>query len=44
MKTLPMTKKDARKFMRMFFSGAVEVELDKQGRINIPQNLRNMLI
>ncbi|MCE3370371.1 division/cell wall cluster transcriptional repressor MraZ, partial [Staphylococcus aureus] len=23
----------------MFFSGAVEVELDKQGRINIPQNL-----
>ena len=34
------TKKDARKFMRMFFSGAVEVELDKQGRINIPQNLR----
>ena len=24
----------------MFFSGAVEVELDKQGRINIPQNLR----
>src|SRR5699024_10428155 len=40
MKTLPMTKKDARKFMRMFFSGAVEVELDKQVRINIPQNLR----
>ena len=39
MKTLPMTKKDARKFMRMFFSGAIEVELDK-GRINIPQNLR----
>ena len=36
MKTLPMTK-DARKFMRMFFSGAIEVELDKQGRINIPQ-------
>lgn len=35
MKTLPMTKKDARKFMRMFFSGAIEVELDKQGRINI---------
>ena len=30
--------------MRMFFSGAVEVELDKQGRINIPQNLGNMPI
>lgn len=40
MKSLPMTKRDARKFMRMFFSGAVEVELDKQGRINIPKNLR----
>ncbi|TDL98780.1 transcriptional regulator MraZ [Macrococcus brunensis] len=37
---LPITKKDARKFMRLFFSGAVEVELDKQGRINIPANLR----
>lgn len=40
MKSLPMTKRDARKFMRMFFSGATEVELDKQGRINIPKNLR----
>ncbi|PTK53380.1 division/cell wall cluster transcriptional repressor MraZ, partial [Staphylococcus nepalensis] len=40
MNSLPMTKRDARTFMRMFFSGAVEVELDKQGRINIPKNLR----
>ncbi|TDM07376.1 division/cell wall cluster transcriptional repressor MraZ [Macrococcus lamae] len=40
LKTLPITKKDARKFMRMFFSGAVEVDLDKQGRINIPSHLR----
>ncbi|WP_414046743.1 division/cell wall cluster transcriptional repressor MraZ [Macrococcus equi] len=39
LKTLPMTKRDARKFMRLFFSGAVEVEIDKQGRINIPKNL-----
>lgn len=39
LKTLPLTKKDARKFMRMFFSGAVEVEIDKQGRINIPKHL-----
>lgn len=39
LKTLPITKRDARKFMRLFFSGAVEVELDKQGRINIPKNL-----
>ena len=40
LKTLPLTKKDARKFTRLFFSGAVTVEIDKQGRINIPQNLR----
>lgn len=40
MKSLPMTKRDARKFMRLFFSGATAVEVDKQGRINIPQNLR----
>ncbi|KAA1042705.1 division/cell wall cluster transcriptional repressor MraZ [Macrococcus equipercicus] len=40
LKTLPITKKDARKFMRLFFSGAVEVDLDKQGRINIPSHLR----
>ena len=40
MKTLPLTKKDARKFMRIFFSGATVVEMDKTGRINIPANLR----
>lgn len=40
LKTLPLTKKDARKFTRLFFSGAAFVEIDKQGRINIPQNLR----
>ena len=32
--------KDARKFARYFLSGAAMVELDKQGRILIPQNLR----
>lgn len=40
LKTLPLTKRDARKFTRLFFSGATNVEVDKQGRINIPQNLR----
>lgn len=40
MRNLSLTKKDARKFMRLFFSGATLVEVDKQGRINIPQNLR----
>ncbi|HEX6594835.1 MAG TPA: division/cell wall cluster transcriptional repressor MraZ [Bacillota bacterium] len=40
LKKLPITKKDARAFTRFFFSGAVECEVDKQGRINIPQPLR----
>ena len=31
----PFTKKDARVFNRFFMSGATNVELDKQGRINI---------
>ena len=39
LKSLPMTKKDARSFARFFFSGATEVEIDKQGRINIPSPL-----
>jgi len=41
LKKLPLTKKDARAFTRFFFSGAIECEIDKQGRINIPQPLRN---
>lgn len=40
MKALPFTRSDARAFTRFFFSGAVECELDKQGRVNIPANLR----
>ncbi|KQB78161.1 MULTISPECIES: division/cell wall cluster transcriptional repressor MraZ [Clostridium] len=40
LKTLPLTNKDARTFVRFFFSGACEVELDKQFRGLIPQNLR----
>ncbi|MBM7659465.1 MraZ protein [Bacillus mesophilus] len=35
LKSLPLTKKDARSFTRFFFSGAIECEVDKQGRINI---------
>lgn len=40
LKKLPLTKRDARAFTRFFFSGAIECEIDKQGRINIPQTLR----
>ena len=37
-KELPNIK-EARNFMRFFLSGAVNCELDKQGRINIPSPL-----
>lgn len=40
LKSLPLTNRDARAFVRFFFSGATECELDKQGRILIPANLR----
>nr|WP_236777888.1 division/cell wall cluster transcriptional repressor MraZ [Anoxybacter fermentans] len=40
LKSLPMTRKDARAFVRFFFSGATECGLDKSGRISLPQNLR----
>ena len=40
LKNLPLTNMNARNFIRFFFSGATECEIDKQGRINITQNLR----
>lgn len=40
LKTLPLTNKDARAFIRFFFAGASECGLDKQGRALIPTNLR----
>ncbi|MBR1930777.1 MAG: division/cell wall cluster transcriptional repressor MraZ [Lachnospiraceae bacterium] len=39
--TLPLINKDARQFARYFLSGATSVELDKQGRILLPANLRS---
>lgn len=41
LKKLPLTNRDARAFVRFFFSGASECELDKQGRVLIPPNLRD---
>ena len=40
LKTLPLSNRDARAFVRFFFSGACEIEMDKQGRGLIPQNLK----
>ena len=39
-KSMSFTKKEVRKFKRLFFSGAVEVAPDKQWRILIPDYLR----
>ena len=40
LKTLPLTSKDARAFVRFFFAGASECNLDKQNRVLLPKNLR----
>ncbi|MEA4882935.1 MAG: division/cell wall cluster transcriptional repressor MraZ [Clostridia bacterium] len=38
--SLPMTMADGRAFSRLFFSGASECELDRQGRALVPGHLR----
>ncbi|HWQ71063.1 MAG TPA: division/cell wall cluster transcriptional repressor MraZ [Desulfitobacteriaceae bacterium] len=40
LRALPFTQQDVRAFVRFFFSGAAECEIDKQGRILLPANLR----
>lgn len=40
LKSLPLTNKEARQFARFFLAGAAEVEVDKQGRILVPNILR----
>lgn len=41
LRSLPFTRADVRSFARFFFSGASELEMDKQGRIVLPPNLRD---
>ena len=40
LRSLPISDKDARKFSRFFFAGAIDCEIDKQGRFLISSNLR----
>lgn len=40
LKSLPLTNKNARDFVRFFLSGAVNIEIDKQGRFLVASNLR----
>lgn len=40
LKAVPLTSREGRAFTRYFFSSAVECEMDKQGRLNIPPVLR----
>lgn len=40
-KSLPFTNAEARHFNRIYFSGACEVLCDKQGRILLPQYLKD---
>jgi MraZ protein len=40
LKALPSMAANARAFSRLLFSGASECEWDKQGRVNVPNHLR----
>ena len=40
LKTFPLTNKDSRALVRFFLAGAIECEIDKQGRFLISSNLR----
>ncbi|MFC1646485.1 division/cell wall cluster transcriptional repressor MraZ [Candidatus Omnitrophota bacterium] len=40
-KSISFTKSEARKFNRLYFSGAAEIAYDKQGRIIVPQYLKD---
>lgn len=40
LESLPFTKQQARHFNRLYFSGAVEIKYDSQGRVHIPMYLK----
>ncbi|MEI6863006.1 MAG: division/cell wall cluster transcriptional repressor MraZ [Candidatus Omnitrophota bacterium] len=40
-RAMPFMKSEARKFNRLYFSGAAQIECDKQGRILIPKYLKD---
>jgi MraZ protein len=38
---LPMSDPDARAFVRHFYANAVDTDIDRQGRLTLPQDLRD---
>lgn len=40
-RSMPFTNPESRKFNRLYFSGASQIECDKQGRILIPKYLKD---
>lgn len=40
-KSISFTKSEARKFNRLYFSGAAHIECDRQGRILVPKYLKD---
>lgn len=40
LRELPLAKRESRTITRFFYSAATECSIDKQGRINIPETLR----